>query len=324
MWPFTSGVPSLWLVLYLLTFALHVVLISYVVAGTAYTLVQALRGRQDPIAERARDLLPFMLGLGITAGVAPLLFLQLLYQRQFYTANLLLGPRWGAVVPALIVGFYALYLAKATLVLRTRRIALAVALVCFTFVAWSWTEINQLMQAEPAWRAMYAAGDRLHADAGIPPRLLLWLGAMAAAFATVASWWTSGAERRGLAVIALAGRAVSGLGVGLLALAGALIQDAAHGWLYVFLAALVVEALAWVWTWRAPDGPGLTVVTAAGTAALLAGTVVREAPRLAMIEPPRLAAVEASGAPVFGLTALLGVAVITWIVRNVVLKTRDP
>jgi hypothetical protein len=61
-----------------------------------------------------KNLLPFMLGLGITAGVAPLLFLQLLYQHRFYSANLILGPRWGAVVPALITGFYALYLVKAT------------------------------------------------------------------------------------------------------------------------------------------------------------------------------------------------------------------
>ena len=48
----------------------------------------------------------------ITAGVAPLLFLQILYQREFYTANLLLFNRWMAILPVLIVGFYSLYLIK--------------------------------------------------------------------------------------------------------------------------------------------------------------------------------------------------------------------
>jgi len=110
MWPFDRG--GVVLALYVATLALHAVFIGYVVAGTAYTLVQSLRRADDPIAATVRDRLPFMLGAGITAGVAPLLFVQLLHQTRFYTANLLLGPRWMAVVPALIVGFYALYLAK--------------------------------------------------------------------------------------------------------------------------------------------------------------------------------------------------------------------
>ncbi len=317
MWPFTGSAPSVWLVLYLLTFALHVVLISYVVGGTAYALVLALRGNQDLIADRARDLLPFMLGLGITAGVAPLLFLQLLYQRQFYTANLLLGPRWGAVVPALIVGFYALYLAKATAVLRWRRIALVVALVCFTFVAWSWSEIHLVMQDQPAWREMYAAGDRFYAQSGVLPRLLLWLGAMATLFATLAAWWAAAPDRRRLAVIAISGRFVSAIAVGMLATGDAAVISTAHGWLYLLIGALAVELIGWAWTWRAPDGAGLTLVTGAATAALLAAVVVRETPRLAAMEAPRAAAVEAAGFPVFALTAVLGVGLISWIVRSI-------
>src|SRR5262249_3441756 len=160
--------------------------VGYVVAGTAYALVQALRRADDPFADAVRSRLPFMLGCGITAGVAPLLFEQLMYQRRFYTANLLLGPRWLAVVPALIAGFYALYLAKQST--RCRKPALAGALVCFVFVAWSWTELHQLMQADAAWRDFYAAGERLFVDGDITPRLIVWLGAMATLFATVSAW----------------------------------------------------------------------------------------------------------------------------------------
>lgn len=317
MWPFTASAPSAWLALYLVTFALHVVLISYVVAGTAYALVQALRRAEDPVAERARDLLPFMLGLGITAGVAPLLFLQLLYQRQFYTANLLLGPRWGAVVPALIVGFYALYLAKATATMRWRRAALAVALGFFTFVAWSWSELHLVMQDQPAWREMYAAGDRFYAQTGVLPRLLLWLGAMASLFATLASWWAAAPDRRRLAVIAISGRIVSAIAVGMLVAGDAAVISVAHGWLYILVVAIAVELVGWGWTWLSPQGAGLALVTGAGAAALLAGVVVREAPRLAAIEAPRAAALQAAGFPVFALTAVLGVALIAWIVRSI-------
>jgi hypothetical protein len=317
MWPLSSDANPIWLALYLLTFAVHVVLVGYVVAGTAYALVAAMRGKDDAIADGVRDRLPFMLGLGITAGVAPLLFLQLIYQRQFYSANLIAGPRWGAVVPALIVGFYALYLAKATIVSRVRKLALAAGLVCFVFVAWSWTEINALLQDEPAWREMYAAGTRFYGESSIAPRLLAWLGAMATSFAILAAWWGDGAQRKRLALIGIAGRVVTAIGVAILAATGASVVGAAHGWTFVLIAALVVEGAGWIWMLRAPAGAALSLVTGAGAAALLAGVVVREAPRLLLVERPRASALDAQGMWVFVATALLGVALISWIVRTI-------
>jgi hypothetical protein len=302
MWPFAADIESVWLALYLLTFALHAVFVSYVAAGTAYALVAALRRRADPIAARTRDWLPFMLGAGITAGVGPLLFIQLLYQRRFYTANLLLGPRWGAVVPALIVGFYALYLAKASE--RHRRLALAVGALCFGFVAWSWTEVHQVMLADPAWAAMYGRGERLYLDPAIVPRLAMWLGAMPALYAAVAAWSAAPAERRTLARIAVLGLVIS-------TAAGATQGFApAHGWTYVLLAGLAATFAGWL--------IGRLPLATAGTAvALLAGAVVREAPRLALIERDRATAVGSGGILLFAATLGLGVVAITWVVRTV-------
>jgi hypothetical protein len=314
MWPFDASVESLWLVLYLVTFALHAVFVSYVAVGTGYALVAAIRGSADPIAARIRDWLTFMLGAGITAGVGPLLFIQLLYQRRFYTANLLMGPRWGAVVPALIIGFYALYLAKASE--RWRRLALGIGVVCFAFVAWSWTELHQVMLDDPGWRAMYASGARFHLELAILPRLAIWLGAMLALFATVAAWAPAPAERRRLAGLALAGLVIC------VVTAAAVIAvgrdfDPAHGWTYLLALAAIVAALGWVWTVRRPDGPGVALATAATTVALLAGTVVREAPRLELIERSRATAGHAGGVVMFVVTLAVGVAAIIWIVRTV-------
>jgi hypothetical protein len=328
MWPFDAStaapIESLWLALYLLSFALHAVFVGYVAAGTVYALVAALRGSADPIAARARDWLPFLLGAGITAGVGPLLFLQLLYQRRFYTANLLMGPRWGAVVPALIVGFYALYLAKASE--HRRRIALGIAAVCFGFVAWSWTELHQVMLDDTGWRAMYAAGERFHLEAAIVPRLVTWAGAMLALFASVAVWQvpTTGTAAAGATRVErrrLAGLGLVGLVVGSLGCAAAVLRsgdlDPAHGWTYVLIAAAIAAAIGWVLTLRRPDGPGLTVATIATTVALLAGAVVREAPRLAVLERGRATAVDSGGLPVFVVTLAVGVAAILWIIRTV-------
>jgi hypothetical protein len=318
MWPFTADTRGLWLVMYILTFALHAVFVGYVLAGTVYALVQAVRKADDAIAARVRDRLPFMLGLGITAGVAPLLFLQLLYQRHFYSANLIAGPRWGAVVPALILGFYALYFAKAKE--RWRRHALAVGAACFLFVAWSWTELHLLARDEAAWRAMYSAGDRLYGEAGVAPRLLLWLGWMTVLFAAVAMWSASIEQRRRLAAIALAGRFVTAIAASWLYARGGMAD--AHGWLYLLGAALAVELAGWIAILRAPAGIGVMLATGGATAALVAGAVVREAPRIALLEPPRPAALEAGGFPMFASTVLFGIAAIAWVVKTV--RTAPP
>jgi hypothetical protein len=309
MWPFTAVAEPLWLLLYVFAFALHAVFVSYVAAGTGYALVQAVRRADDPLAARVRDWLPFMLGAGITAGVGPLLFVQLLYQQRFYTANLLMGPRWGAVVPALIVGFYALYLAKAKHG-RARKVALGVGLACFAFVAWSWTELHVLMAHDAAWREMYARGSRVFADASIAARLALWLGAMLALFATVAAWSASAGERTRLAVLAL-------IGLGAATIAGLASGgfDAAHGWTYLLLAAVALAAVGWVLVLLRPEGGGISLAIGASTAALLAGAVVREAPRLALVDVhPR--AHGAGGAWLFAATLVIGITAIVWIVRT--------
>lgn len=315
MWPFDRGdATTWWLALYIATFALHAVFASYVVIGTLYALIARLRGRADTIAETTRDRLPFMLGLAITAGVAPLLFLQLLYQRHFYSANLIAGPRFGAIIPALIVGFYALYLASRA---SRRTVALAVAAACFLFVAWSWSELHLLARDEAAWRDMYAAGERVYGGAPVAARVVLWLGWMASTFAAVALWSASASDRRRLAAVALGGRAVAGLAAAWFAWRGGTIDHVAHGWSYLLFGALVVELAGWIAVVRTPEGIGGSIATGGAAAGLVAGAVVREAPRLALLEPPRSGAGDAGGSWVFVVTLVFGIAVIVWIAKLV-------
>ncbi len=50
----------------------------------------------------------------VTLGVAPLLFLQLVYPKQMYSAAIVSGWFWFLVVPAVIAAYYLLYLASFT------------------------------------------------------------------------------------------------------------------------------------------------------------------------------------------------------------------
>lgn len=311
MWPFDHGGGVL--ALYVATLALHAVFIGYVVAGTAYSLVQALRRPDDALAATVRDRLPFMLGAGITAGVAPLLFIQLLHQQRFYTANLLLGPRWMAVVPALITGFYALYLAK--LSTRWRKLALAVGLACFAFVAWSWSELHELMKADPVWREFYAAGQRFFVTAAIAPRLVILGGAMATTFAMIAAWSATDDDRKRLALIAVVARTISIAGAVWLWRGGFVVDGPARAWLVVLAPTVIVELAGWLMLLRAPSERALAIATGAGTGAIVAAVVVRETPRVALIEPTHELAVNAGGAIVFAVALVAGVAAIAYVIR---------
>jgi energy-converting hydrogenase Eha subunit E len=191
---------------------------------------------------------------------------------------------------------------------------LAVALACFAFVAWSWSELHELMQAEPIWREFYAAGRRLFLAPAIAPRLVVLFGAMATGFAMVAAWSADAAGRKRLARIGLAARLVSSGGAVWVWQAGFSAVGSARAWLVVLAGALAVEAVGWAFVLRANER-ALAVVTGAGTSAMIAAVVVREAPRVALIEPTHTLAVNAGGAGLFALALVVGIAAITWVVR---------
>jgi hypothetical protein len=311
-WPLGGSGTGPYLALYVLTLAVHAALIGYVLAGAGYAA----------IAAAARDWLPFYLGAAITAGVAPLLFVQVLYQDRVYTAQLLMGPRWFAIIPALVIGFYALYLHKATTSGGRRLASIAMAAACFGFVAWSWTEHHGLMTADTArWHAMYAAGERMNLTAPLVPRFFLWVTAALPMFAVIAAWQVGDdpPARRRLGVIALVGLVASTvLAVvvrGQLAPAARAGADAATPWLVVLVAGRVAEAVGWILVVaRKAPRLALPVVTAGAAASVVAGAILREAARVHLATGARSSP---GGAVVFAV-ALVGVtAAIVWIARMV-------
>jgi len=119
---------------------------------------------------------PFSLSMAMTMGIAPLLFVQVLYGNLFYTSNILLGYWWLALVPLLIADFYLLYWARR----RSRRdapmggAALALATAIFIIIATVLSSNATLMQTPEAWGKIWAAGgNRLYlGDRTLLPRLL--------------------------------------------------------------------------------------------------------------------------------------------------------
>ena len=239
--PFPSGLPlptAAYLALYLVTLWVHIAFMNYVLAGSA-TLAAGLvvggrSSKEHPVCALLRDWMPFMLSAAITAGIAPLLFLQVLYQEQFYTANLLLFFRWMAILPALILGFYLGYLLKkdpAPGRSRGGRVALGFGVfACLAFVGWSWVENHLLsVQPEERWREHYLSGAHVYGSPELVPRLLLWFVAAFPTMALMVGWQLWDRSRRGKGDPADGARTAAAIG-----LAG-VIAGALWSWRYYHL-----------------------------------------------------------------------------------------
>jgi hypothetical protein len=169
--------------LFLLTFgwALHFLFVAYVVAGTATVIVAAARrgdASPGPLEQRFADWLPASLSGAITAAVVPLLFVQTLHPEAFYTASILLFWRAVPLLPALVAGFYLLYVVKARPQGRIRAAAAAGALACWLFAAFTWVSIHLLSGRPDAWVAAHAQGAFSWFPDGLFPRIGAWLGLM--------------------------------------------------------------------------------------------------------------------------------------------------
>jgi hypothetical protein len=356
LFPLNLPSPTIWYtVLYLVTLLLHVVFMSYVLAGSIMLGVAGLRGMLGraprasawaPVAKVLKDWMPFALSAAITAGIAPLLFVQILYQREFYTANLLSFHRWMAILPVLIVAFYLLYLLKAHRIearAAVQGIVAMLVMACVLFVAWSWVENHLLSMDRAAWPSQYESGSMLYANPMIFPRLGLWIAAAFPVAATLLLWQlrarASSTEPR-----AAAGAARS---LGLLGLAWTLVAAIAawpvlgssapnagadmSRWLIVAEGGAVLAVLAWMGVAaRRSASPLLLSTASAGCGVMWIGIVVaREAARWSTLGGPAIIERHArvgtlGGFIVFLVFAVLGIAAVAWIIRCVSKEVRRP
>src|SRR5262245_38710335 len=101
--------------LLLVTFGLHVFAVNVGVGGSILCLALAARGRRpggaalSKIARAMAFALPPAVTFAITLGVAPLLFVQLLYGEAIYTSTILIAAPWVLFIFLLMAGYWLLY-----------------------------------------------------------------------------------------------------------------------------------------------------------------------------------------------------------------------
>ena len=151
----------LWLVnvLHLLTFTLHIVAMNFLLGGVIIVLQAAVRRQwDDPTLARFARLFPSATAATVSLGVAPLLFLQLVFPRQMYAAAAVSGWFWMGVIAAVIMAYYALYRASFQAQAKggVNKLALAVALVGLLYVSLVYSSVFSMAEQPDQIRDLYA------------------------------------------------------------------------------------------------------------------------------------------------------------------------
>jgi hypothetical protein len=145
------------------TFVLHLLAMNFLVGGGTVVTISSFLGRRDrkhgEFTRRVSRVLPAVVAFTITLGVAPLLFLQLVYGQLFYTSSVLMAWFWLGVVFLVLLGYYGVYwfnMQHEELGQRAPWVLLA-TVALFFFVAFTFTQNMTAMLRPQDFYSRYLA-----------------------------------------------------------------------------------------------------------------------------------------------------------------------
>jgi hypothetical protein len=99
--------------LLIVTFFLHILAMNFLLGGGALALAARWKSKNRENGNRmffdVAKKMPVLLPAAITIGIAPLLFLQVLYGQYFYTSSVILAWPWFLLLVLLTVAYYGFY-----------------------------------------------------------------------------------------------------------------------------------------------------------------------------------------------------------------------
>ena len=136
----------LWLisVLHIVTFTLHLLAMNFVVGGVLIVLFAKFRGINDnPAIKETIKMFPTVMAFTVSFGVAPLLFLQLVYGQHVYSASIISGWFWLMIPAVAIICYYCLYAAAFNVMNSTKHLKtyLTIAFGCFIYISFTYSSI---------------------------------------------------------------------------------------------------------------------------------------------------------------------------------------
>ncbi|MFZ5785946.1 MAG: hypothetical protein ACOY3Y_05850 [Acidobacteriota bacterium] len=167
------GPPWLFHLLWVVTFLVHLLFVNAVLGGSILAALAGPRtgGRETQGFFVAAN--SWAISFAITFGIAPLLFMQVLFGRFFYSATILVAWAWFGMLGLLLAGYYLNYVAKYRL--RDGKPAtaiLGVEALCFLAIAAIQVTVNLLHLRPARWQGVADRAWSALADPTFLPRFL--------------------------------------------------------------------------------------------------------------------------------------------------------
>ena len=199
----------LWFVQFfkVLGFVLHMVAMNIWFAGIPLILLMMIFGQKSGkrFAKRMFSQLPIIMAFGINFGIVPLLFVQTVYYKPFYTATILMAWHWIMIMPLVMIAYYALYIAAFSVGDEKKGsqtlLAGLVACVCLLSVAYIMVNAMSLMVRPDTMVGLWQQGQSFAGTEGTgatyglginsaDPTLWYRYGAMFGLAMTTVAFWT--------------------------------------------------------------------------------------------------------------------------------------
>jgi hypothetical protein len=142
-----------------LTFIVHILVMNVMLGASIIALVHHLHGKADTqgLTKTISIKLPFTIAFAVNFGVAPLLFMQILYGQFLYSSSVLMAVYWIGVVGLVIAAYGSAYIydfGYATLG-NLRTFFIAVTTLCLLVTAFIFTNNMTLMLSPERWAAYF-------------------------------------------------------------------------------------------------------------------------------------------------------------------------
>jgi len=190
-----------------LGFVMHTIAMNIWFAGIPLILLMMIFGQKSGkrFAKRMFSQLPIIMAFGINFGIVPLLFVQTVYYKPFYTATILMAWHWIMVIPLVMIAYYSLYIAAFSVGKEKKGVqtflAGLIASFCFLAVAYVFVNAMSLMGRPDTITGLWQQGqevagkDAAGATYGLginssDPTLWLRYGTMFGLAMTTVAFWT--------------------------------------------------------------------------------------------------------------------------------------
>lgn len=195
-------------VLMLATFTLHLLLMNTALGAAIIALVHTVTGmdQRSPMAHDVAKKLPTALALTVNFGVAPLLFMQVLYGNFFYVTDVLMAAWWLLpVITSVMIAYYSAYLYDFRYVRLGgwRLAAVLVTVTAMLFVSFLFSNNVTMMTTPESWPRWFDEPGGTLLATGDPTFFPRWLHFVTASIAI-----------GGLAIALMQRRKLAGLGAG--------------------------------------------------------------------------------------------------------------